>query len=264
MLDAAGRVVSFSVVDTGIGIAPHMQEIIFEAFQQGDGTTSRQFGGTGLGLSISAGLSRLLGGEIKVKSSPGKGSTFMLYLPLLEQPAGETMEAAGAVTDFPAAARTREQHARAAADAQPAFVQDAVQVESRTTAAAVPGLTGAKVLLVDDDIRNIFALTSVLEEQGMVVINAENGLDGIETLRSNPDLDIVLMDMMMPELDGYDTIRIMRRLESVGRIPIIGISARAMKGDREKCIEAGASDYISKPVEIEHLLAVMQAWLLSP
>ena len=263
MLDAAGTVVSFAVVDSGIGIAPHMQEIIFEAFQQGDGTSSRQFGGTGLGLSISAGLARLLGGEIKVRSSPGQGSTFLLFLPLLEQPAGERTEAAGAGSGFLAASRIREEQARVVADVTPALVQDAAGIES-ADAASMPGLTAAKVLLVDDDIRNIFALTSVLEEQGMVVMNAENGLDGIETLRNNPDIDIVLMDMMMPELDGYDTIRIMRRLEGVGRIPIIGISARAMKGDREKCIEAGASDYISKPVEIEHLLAVMQAWLLSP
>jgi CheY-like chemotaxis protein len=128
----------------------------------------------------------------------------------------------------------------------------------------VAELAGSKVLLIDDDIRNIFALTSVLEQQGMIVMNAENGLDGIEMLKNNPEIDIILMDMMMPELDGYDTIRIVRGVERFKEVPIIGVSAKAMKGDREKCIEAGASDYISKPVNVDQLLSVMLAWLVKP
>jgi len=127
---------------------------------------------------------------------------------------------------------------------------------------AMPELAGRKVLLVDDDIRNIFALTSALEQQGMIVMNAENGVDGIEMLKNNPEIDVVLMDMMMPELDGYDTIRVMRGLERFRGVPIIGVSAKAMKGDREKCIEAGASDYISKPVNVDQLLSLIRSWLL--
>jgi CheY-like chemotaxis protein len=122
-------------------------------------------------------------------------------------------------------------------------------------------LADKKALIVDDDIRNIFALTSVMEQHGIVVLNAENGKDGIEMLKNNPGIDVVLMDIMMPDLDGYDTIRIIRKLEEFRDLPIIAITARAMKGDREKCIEAGASDYIAKPVESEYLLSMLRAWL---
>jgi len=126
---------------------------------------------------------------------------------------------------------------------------------------SAPELSGKKTLIVDDDIRNIFALTSVLEQQGVVVLNAENGKDGIELLKNNPDIDAVLMDIMMPELDGYDTMRIMRKHEAFKNLPIIAITAKAMKGDREKCIEAGASDYLSKPVNTEQLLSLLRVWL---
>src|SRR6266850_624130 len=122
-------------------------------------------------------------------------------------------------------------------------------------------LSGKKALIVDDDIRNIFALTSVLEHHGMIALNAENGKDGIETLKNTPDIDVVLMDIMMPELDGYDTIRIMRKAEEFKELPIIAITARAMVGDREKCIEAGASDYLAKPVNTEQLLSLLRVWL---
>jgi CheY-like chemotaxis protein len=122
-------------------------------------------------------------------------------------------------------------------------------------------LSGKKVLIVDDDIRNIFALTGALEQHGMCVVNAENGTDGIEILKQNPDTDIVLMDIMMPELDGYDTMRIIRGLDEFKSLPIIAVTARAMKGDREKCLEAGASDYIAKPINMEQLTSLMRVWL---
>jgi CheY-like chemotaxis protein len=126
---------------------------------------------------------------------------------------------------------------------------------------ATPELAGRKVLIVDDDIRNIFALTGALEQHGMTVLNAENGKDGIETLKNNPEVDLVLMDIMMPELDGYDTIRIVRGLQEFRSLPIIAVTAKAMMGDREKCMEAGASDYISKPVNIEQLLSLLRVRL---
>ena len=122
-------------------------------------------------------------------------------------------------------------------------------------------LAGKKVLIVDDDIRNIFALTSVLERHDMVTVSAETGRDAINLLQAAPDVDIVLMDIMMPEMDGIDTMKAIRRISHLKRLPIIAVTAKAMKGDREKCIDAGAWDYLSKPVNPEHLLAVLRAWL---
>ena len=120
---------------------------------------------------------------------------------------------------------------------------------------------GTKILIVDDDVRNVFALTSVLEASGMEVLYAENGNDGIDCLRSNPDVDLVLMDIMMPELDGYQTIRAIRDEEQFEQLPIISLTAKAMKGDREKSIASGASDYITKPVDTDQLLSLMRVWL---
>jgi CheY-like chemotaxis protein len=122
-------------------------------------------------------------------------------------------------------------------------------------------LAGKRVLIVDDDIRNIFALSSVLEEYGMTIVSAENGRDAIGILENQSDIDIVLMDIMMPELDGIDTMKEIRKLETCRRLPIVAVTAKAMKGDRERCIEAGAWDYLSKPVERELLLSVLRAWL---
>jgi CheY-like chemotaxis protein len=120
---------------------------------------------------------------------------------------------------------------------------------------------GKRILIVDDDVRNVFALTSVLEASGMEVLYAENGRDGIETLREHPEVDLVLMDIMMPELDGYQTIRAIRDDERFQQLPIISLTAKAMKGDREKSIAVGASDYITKPVDTDQLLSLMRVWL---
>jgi HAMP domain-containing protein/signal transduction histidine kinase/DNA-binding response OmpR family regulator len=122
-------------------------------------------------------------------------------------------------------------------------------------------LAGKKVLIVDDDIRNIFALTSVLERHDMVTVSAETGRDAINLLQAAPDVDIVLMDIMMPEMDGIDTMKAIRRIANLKKLPIIAVTAKAMKGDREKCIDAGAWDYLSKPVDPEQLLTVLRAWL---
>jgi CheY-like chemotaxis protein/nitrogen-specific signal transduction histidine kinase len=127
--------------------------------------------------------------------------------------------------------------------------------------AADGGLAGRKVLIVDDDLRNIFALSSLLERQQMHVLFAENGRDGIEVLEKDPSIEIVLMDIMMPEMDGYDTMRAIRRIPKFKSLPIITLTAKAMKGDRDKCIAAGASDYITKPVDVAQLLSMMRVWL---
>jgi CheY-like chemotaxis protein len=122
-------------------------------------------------------------------------------------------------------------------------------------------LLGKRVLVVDDDVRNIFVLSSVLERRGMKVLSATNGRQAITTLESTPDLAIVLMDIMMPEMDGFETMRVIRQSPAHRRLPIIALTAKAMKGDREKCLEAGASDYLAKPVDTEQLVSSMRQWL---
>ena len=122
-------------------------------------------------------------------------------------------------------------------------------------------LAGKKVLVVDDDVRNIFALSSVLERRGMIVQTAGTGREAIATLESTPDIAIVLMDVMMPEMDGYETMQVIRQNTSFRRLPIIALTAKAMKGDREKCLEAGASEYLAKPVNTEQLLSALRIWL---
>ena len=124
-----------------------------------------------------------------------------------------------------------------------------------------PALAGKTVLLVDDDMRNIYALSSILEQSRMNVVFAQNGKRGLKELTSNPAIDVVLMDIMMPEMDGYEAIREIRKIERFRAMPIIALTAKAMKGDRERCIEAGASDYIPKPVDTERLLSLLRVWL---
>src|SRR5438093_486889 len=122
-------------------------------------------------------------------------------------------------------------------------------------------LVGNNVLVVDDDVRNIFALSSVLERRGMRVLTASTGREAIATLESQPDVAIVLMDIMMPDMDGYQTMQAIRQNPSFVRLPIIALTAKAMKGDREKCLEAGASDYLAKPVNTDQLLSALRMWL---
>jgi CheY-like chemotaxis protein len=135
------------------------------------------------------------------------------------------------------------------------------QAMVRRLHSSVEVLSGRTVLIVDDDVRNIFALTSLLERHGMQVISAENGREALERLQHAPAIDVILMDVMLPEMDGYETTRAIRRLPQHRSLPILALTAKAMKGDREKCLAAGASDYIAKPVEADHLVAQLRRWL---
>ena len=122
-------------------------------------------------------------------------------------------------------------------------------------------LAGKNILVVDDDVRNLFALTTAFEKYNINTITAESGQEAIDILNENSQIDMVLMDIMMPEMDGYETTQKIRREHKNSNLPIIAVTAKAMKGDREKCIEAGASDYITKPVKIDQLLSLMRVWL---
>jgi signal transduction histidine kinase/HAMP domain-containing protein/CheY-like chemotaxis protein len=387
LLRNARRAIEISVTDTGIGIPEEKQKLIFEPFLQADGTTSRKYGGTGLGLSISREIARLLGGELQVRSKPGEGSTFTLFVPLeaeasanaapttaiarydnsgavvasalpIEfevnddrddlgkdgfvliveddptfasilldaaheaglkgvistagagtlamarklQPSALTLdlgladieglvlldllkhdpqtshvpihvisgtERSSSATSLGAFGVTEKPAERdELVEVFRALKKEAVSAKPRRrkksaepTARAVPELAGAKVLIVDDDIRNIFSLTSVLENHDVEVLHAERGKDGILILEQTPDVDVALIDIMMPDMDGYETMREIRKRAGLADVPLIAVTAKAMKGDRQKCLDAGASDYIAKPVDIELLLALLRVWI---
>lgn len=250
--------ISFTVMDTGIGIPKNKQSLIFDAFRQSDGTISRKYGGTGLGLSISKELAKLLGGKIYLNSEEGIGSTFTLVLPEELQNNDEIVESAGVEKQEDSAEEKNDQIIAVVKGIENGRNNNVKGDNSNTIE---DHLNGKKVLIVDDDMRNVFALSSMLEEKGIKVIAGKNGVQGLEKLRDNEDVDLILMDIMMPEMNGYTAMREIRKNENYNEIPIIALTAKAMKEDRTKCLEAGADEYLTKPIDSEKLISLLRVWL---
>jgi two-component system, chemotaxis family, sensor kinase CheA len=262
--------VKFTVTDSGIGIPKEKQQMIFEAFQQVDGAIMRKYGGTGLGLSISREFSQLLGGLCKVESQEGKGSTFTIIIPNLPEGYPSVNEYAM----HSQVAVSVEQNAEVSAVGETLMPESSVsegnlqqteegfqQAADAEQAGKTTVLTGKTVIVTDDDHRNIFTLKNALQKEGMNVITAENGLECLKKMDVLEQVDIVLMDIMMPVMDGYETIKKIRSREEYSELPVIALTAKAMKGDRDKCLAAGANDYISKPMKLDQLLSAMRVWL---
>ncbi len=262
-ISRAETVIGFFVTDSGIGVAEDKQKIIFEAFQQADTGSNRKYGGTGLGLSIARELAWLLGGELRLAmSEPDQGSTFVLYLPLRAPEPGQgitiftpkTTQRTVAAEEVMALAETSQEAILNLTPALPG---------SDPAADLAASLAGKKVLVVDDVALNIFIISALLLRNNMVVIKAENGHAALEQLVQNPDVDIVLMDILMPVMDGYEAMAQIRQMKQFESLPIIALTANALAGDREKCIAAGASDYLSKPVNANELFALLRVLLFS-
>jgi len=227
--------VCISVTDTGIGIPSGKLDMVFEAFKQADGSTSRRFGGTGLGLTISRELASLMGGEIRVDSEPGKGSTFSLLLP-------EQMPVMPAEEDRGGSPAMKQE--RPAGDTIPAA-----------------NYQSARVLLVDDDVRNLLALTPLLEQWELDVMAAGDGEEALDTLAAAGPFDVLLIDIMMPGMDGYEVIRQLRKQPGFADLPVIALTARASEEDRQQCLAAGANDSVVKPLEPQVLKRVLDEYL---
>ena len=254
----APSVVALRVRDTGIGIDDEQHSRIFEAFAQGDGSTARLYGGTGLGLSISRELVALLGGEITVASTVGLGSVFTVYLPAAKPAAPEVLDTSPpadiAVTAAPVVPAVR--------------ARDLLPAQAKGGTAAAPdvhrersGIEGLKVLVVDDDFRNLFALSALLERGRADVTVAESGAEALGILTRMPEIEVILMDIMMPVMDGYATIRAIRELDRFKTLPIIAVTGKVVPGERQRCLDAGADAYVPKPVDSTELFAALSPWL---
>ncbi|NMO96286.1 response regulator [Paenibacillus lemnae] len=243
------RAIVFEVSDTGIGISPENLDPIFEAFRQGDEATARKFGGTGLGLTISLQLAHLLRGHITAESQAGVGSKFTLYLPA--RPAHLKENETERMFLLPEAAAAAEQPVTAQLT-----VTNVTNVED-SESDPVQRFENQTVLIVDDDIRNVYGLANVLEKVNMRVLTAQNGYECLEMLEAGDSIDVILMDIMMPEMDGFETLKRIRQQSEYDDLPIIILSARAMKEEKERCLSAGAAAYVVKPAKLSDVLGAI-------
>jgi len=236
------NLLALEVQDSGIGIPQEKLNFIFEAFKQVDGSISREYGGTGLGLSISKKFIDLMGGIIEVESQAKKGSTFRVLLPLQENTFVEKKALLPATS-----LETQELEA-------PFVLENDMLFSSEI-------LHGKNIMIVDDDSRNIFTLSSVLQELGAETYSALNGEEAIKLLHEEDvEMDIILMDIMMPIMDGLEAIKQIKMDDEFKHIPIIAVTAKTMKKDKEMCFEAGANDYLPKPIDQNALVSILQAW----
>jgi len=227
------------VKDTGIGIPNDKLDTIFEAFKQVDGSISREFGGTGLGLSISKTIVDLMGGNISVSSKFGEGTTFSISIKLNKKLQEEHEIIDEKVYQAPILLENNEEDINF----------DSNELDSKN------------ILLVDDDSRNIFTLTSLLENAEAEVYSAFNGKEAIEILETGQDIDLILMDIMMPVMDGLEAIRSIKSNEKFKDIPIIAITAKNMPEDKQSCLDVGANDYLAKPLNHSTLVSSIKAWI---
>ncbi|MBN2528036.1 MAG: response regulator [Deltaproteobacteria bacterium] len=227
----SGNAVAFSVTDSGIGIPEEKKNLIFEAFRQADGSIKRKYGGTGLGLSISKKLASIMGGDLFFESIEGQGSTFTLYLPLA--PSGIRKDDTVLVAIEPPESNRA--------------LQSVKDVNNSIPPAMVTQLKGKRALLVEDDIINIYVMLALLDKVQMEAVVASNGMEALEKLKSEM-VDLVLMDMMMPDMDGYEATSKIKSQPETASLPVVAVTAKAMKGDREKCFKAGADGYVTKPI----------------
>lgn len=240
--------ISIYVKDTGIGIPEDKKHIVFDAFKQVDGSISRQYGGTGLGLSISKKFTELLGGKLSIDSNEDLGSTFTINLPL-----NKDLEH---IKD-----KVKIDKKTSEANESKQFLDEVMSFGSKSNQSAQDSsLNGKRILIVDDDSRNIFSLSASLQSEGSITLHALNGKNALKILDENK-VDLVLMDIMMPEMDGYTTIEKIREQDRFKELPIIAVTAKAMKEDKQKCLDVGADDYLAKPIDLDSLLIMTRAWV---
>ena len=229
----------FIVKDTGIGIPKEKLNLIFEAFKQVDGSISREFGGTGLGLSISKQIIDMMDGKIEVQSEVGEGTTFTVTIPLKESITKKTPKESIPITTF----------------IPTPIEEDDIDSDNDL-------LKGKNILIVDDDSRNIFTLSAVVESMNGEVYTAFNGQEALEVLKDeNGKIDLILMDIMMPIMDGLKSMKTIKEHEKYKNIPIIAITAKTNKDAKKECLEAGAEDYLPKPIDKNTLITIIKAWI---
>ncbi|MBF0213511.1 MAG: CHASE domain-containing protein [Magnetococcales bacterium] len=244
---AQGNVLMFQVVDSGVGIPESKQELIFESFRQLDGTTSRKYGGSGLGLSISRKLAELLQGVIQVENRAEGGSVFSLFLPEMAQANPDTLQTWREGVLEP---EFNQQQEFIFSPAMPVVEKSEAEGSLPVVPFLVNGVSPT-LLVVDDDMRMAFSVASGLQRRVEHVLVAANGVKALQQMERHPEITAVLLDMRMPEMDGFETLRVIREEVRFQDVAVLAMTAMAMPGDAERCLQAGADGYLAKPATMD-------------